>query len=106
MEDDGEDWDELEKKAKKKDFAAVDHSRINYEPFRKEFYVPPPEIAAMTDDEAELLRLELDSIKIRGVDCPRPVTKWSYFGLHANVYVLLLFPVNGLYTNDIQSRRH
>ncbi|KZV69850.1 P-loop containing nucleoside triphosphate hydrolase protein [Peniophora sp. CONT] len=73
------------KKAKKKDFAAVDHSRVNYEPFRKEFYVPPPEIAAMTDDEAELLRLELDSIKIRGVDCPRPVTKWSYFGLPASV---------------------
>lgn len=72
------------KKAKKKDLAAVDHSRLKYEPFRKEFYVPPPDIAAMTDEEAELLRLELDSIKIRGVDCPRPVTKWSHFGLPAN----------------------
>ncbi|KAF9008925.1 P-loop containing nucleoside triphosphate hydrolase protein [Cyathus striatus] len=72
------------KKAKKKELAAVDHSRIRYEPFRKEFYNPPPDIAAMTDEEAELLRLELDSIKIRGVDCPRPVTKWSHFGLPAN----------------------
>ncbi|KAF9569353.1 P-loop containing nucleoside triphosphate hydrolase protein [Agrocybe pediades] len=72
------------KKAKKKEFATVDHSRINYEPFRKEFYIPPPDIANMTDDEAELLRLELDGIKIRGVDCPRPVTKWSHFGLPAN----------------------
>ncbi len=60
------------KKAKKKELASVDHSRVKYEPFRKEFYIPPPDIAAMTDEEAELLRLELDSIKIRGVDCPRP----------------------------------
>lgn len=71
------------KKAKKKDLAAVDHSRIAYEPFRKEFYIAPPDVAEMTDEEAELLRLELDGIKIRGVDCPRPVTKWSHFGLPA-----------------------
>ena len=72
------------KKAKKKDLVSVDHSRLAYEPFRKEFYVPPPDIAGMSDEEAELLRLELDSIKIRGVDCPRPVTKWSHFGLPAS----------------------
>ena len=71
------------KKAKKKDLAAVDHARIAYEPFRKEFYIAPPDVAEMTDEEAELLRLELDGIKIRGVECPRPVTKWSHFGLPA-----------------------
>lgn len=72
------------KKAKKKDLATIDHSRIAYEPFRKEFYIPPPDVAAMTDEEADLLRLELDGIKIRGVDCPRPITKWSHFGLPAS----------------------
>ncbi|KAJ7283775.1 P-loop containing nucleoside triphosphate hydrolase protein [Mycena rebaudengoi] len=72
------------KKAKKKEMATVDHARIKYEAFRKEFYVPPPDVAAMTDEEADLLRLELDSIKIRGLDCPRPVTKWSHYGLPAN----------------------
>lgn len=72
------------KKARKKDLAAIDHSRINYEPFRKDFYITPSEIASMTDEEADLLRLELDGIKIRGVDCPRPVTKWSAFGLPAS----------------------
>lgn len=77
------------KKARKKDIAAIDHSRVKYEPFRKEFYVPPPDIAAMTDDEADLLRLELDGIKIRGVDCPRPVTKWSHFGLPASWYAVV-----------------
>lgn len=72
------------KKAKKKDLALTDHARISYEPFRKEFYATPPEIAAMTDEEADLVRLELDGIKIRGVDCPRPITKWSHFGLPAS----------------------
>ncbi|CCM04836.1 uncharacterized protein FIBRA_07029 [Fibroporia radiculosa] len=72
------------KKAKKKDLAAVDHTRVHYELFRKEFYIAPPDVAAMSDEEADLLRLELDGIKIRGVDCPRPVTKWSHFGLPAS----------------------
>ncbi|CAE6486756.1 unnamed protein product [Rhizoctonia solani] len=69
------------KKAKKKDLAVVDHEKLNYEPFRKAFYHPPPDVAAMTDDEADLLRLSLDGIKIRGLDCPKPVTKWSHCGL-------------------------
>jgi|ERR1700722_8179670 len=77
------------KKAKKKELATVDHGRIKYEPFRKEFYVPPPDVAAMTDEEADLLRLELDSIKIRGLDCPRPVTKWSHYGLPSSWLLLL-----------------
>jgi ATP-dependent RNA helicase DDX46/PRP5 len=84
------------KKAKKKELAAVDHSRIKYEHFRKEFYAPPPDVAAMTDEEADLLRLELDSIKIRGVDCPRPVTKWSHYGLPANWYVSCFPPAVAL----------
>lgn len=78
------------KKAKKKDLAAVDHSRIAYDPFRKEFYTAPPDVAAMTDEEADLLRLELDGIKIRGVDCPRPVAKWSHFGLPASWCVFVV----------------
>lgn len=91
------------KKARKKDLATVDHSRLTYQPFRKEFYVPPPDVAAMTDEEADLLRLELDSIKIRGVDCPRPVTKWSHFGLPANWYVDLLCSFHDILTFSIYS---
>lgn len=37
----------------------------------------------MTDEDASNLRLQLDGIKIRGVDCPKPITKWSYCGLPA-----------------------
>lgn len=77
------------KKAKKKDIPTVDHSKITYEPFRKAFYHPPPDIVDMTEEEAEMLRLELDGIKIRGVDCPKPVTKWSHFGMPSSWYVVI-----------------
>lgn len=72
-----------QKKLKKRDLASVDHSKMKYESFRKAFYHPPPEIAEMTNEEAEALRVELDNIKIRGVDCPKPITKWSHCGLPA-----------------------
>ena len=79
------------KKVKKKELATIDHTKLSYEPFRKEFYAPPPDIAQMTDEEADLLRLELDGIKIRGVECPRPVAKWSHFGLPASWCVNALY---------------
>ncbi|KAG9017333.1 pre-mRNA processing RNA-helicase [Tulasnella sp. JGI-2019a] len=69
------------KKIKKKDLAVTDHTRIKYEPFRSNFYSVPPEIADMEDGEVDVLRLALDGIKIRGLDCPRPITKWSHCGL-------------------------
>ena len=81
------------KKAKKKDLSAVDHSRLKYQSFRSEFYVVPPDVTAITDENADLLRLELD--KIRGVDCLRPVTKWSHFGLPSNRWVA--FPITRMH---------
>jgi len=72
------------KKAKKKDVVAVDHSKIKYEPFRRAFYHPTPEIAEMIEEDAENLRLALDGIKIKGIDCPKPVMKWSQCGLPAS----------------------
>jgi ATP-dependent RNA helicase DDX46/PRP5 len=77
------------KKAKKKDLAIIDHEKMKYESFRKAFYHPPPDVAAMSEDEADLLRLSLDGIKIRGVDCPKPVTKWSHCGMPSSWYVLI-----------------
>ncbi|CAB4423603.1 unnamed protein product [Rhizophagus irregularis] len=71
------------KKLKKKDLAAVDHSQIKYEPFRKDFYIEPPEMHEMTHDQVDLLRVELGGIKIRGVDCPKPIQKWTHAGLPA-----------------------
>lgn len=74
----------LEQK-KKKELAQVDHSKINYEPFRKQFYVEPPELASLPAEEVENMRLELDGIKVRGVNVPKPVVKWAQMGLQAQV---------------------
>ncbi|KAJ3012913.1 pre-mRNA processing RNA-helicase [Thoreauomyces humboldtii] len=71
--------------AKRKDLAPVDHSTQNYEHFRKDFYIEPPEIASMTEEEVEIKRLDLDGIKIRGVKCPKPIEKWTHFGLPTGV---------------------
>ncbi|WWD15835.1 pre-mRNA-processing ATP-dependent RNA helicase PRP5 [Kwoniella shandongensis] len=68
-------------KSRKKDLPTPDHSKIDYEPFQKAFYHPPLEVMEMDEEEAELLRLEMDGIKIRGTDAPRPVKNWGAFGL-------------------------
>lgn len=71
------------KMKKKKELPTVNHNKMNYEPFRRSFYVEPAELVQMTEEEVDDLRLELDGIKIRGQDCPKPVVKWSQCGLPA-----------------------
>ncbi|OJD24067.1 pre-mRNA-processing ATP-dependent RNA helicase PRP5 [Blastomyces percursus] len=66
---------------KKKDLPLVNHDKMNYEPFRKDFYTEPVDLAELTEEEVAALRLELDGIKVRGVDVPKPVQKWSQCGL-------------------------
>ncbi|ORY06094.1 P-loop containing nucleoside triphosphate hydrolase protein [Basidiobolus meristosporus CBS 931.73] len=77
------------KKLKKKDIAAVDHSQMNYEPFRKDFYIEPPELADMTPEQVDILRVELDGIKIRGVNCPKPIKKWTHCGLPSGCHEII-----------------
>jgi ATP-dependent RNA helicase DDX46/PRP5 len=67
-------------KKKKKDIPSVNHAKVQYEPFRKDFYTEPLEMAAMTEEEVADIRLELEGIKVRGVDVPRPVLTWSQCG--------------------------
>lgn len=68
-------------KKKKREIPDVDHTKIEYEPFRKQFYTEPSNLAEMTEAEVASLRLELDGIKIRGSNVPKPVQKWSQCGL-------------------------
>ncbi|GAA5928134.1 uncharacterized protein JCM15063_003795 [Sporobolomyces koalae] len=68
---------------KGRELKAPDHKNIDYLPFRKAFYSAPPEVEELTPEQVDLLRLEMDDIKIRGADPPKPATKWSYFGLPA-----------------------
>ena len=43
---------------------AVDHSTIDYAPFRRNFYIEVPEIKRMDETEVAALRKELDGIKV------------------------------------------
>ncbi|KXS19921.1 P-loop containing nucleoside triphosphate hydrolase protein [Gonapodya prolifera JEL478] len=72
-------------KAVRKDLVPVDHSTITYEPFRKDFFIEPDEVGQLTADEVEIIRLELEGIKIRGQACPKPIRKWTQFGLPPGV---------------------
>jgi ATP-dependent RNA helicase DDX46/PRP5 len=77
----GDDMFALVPKKKKKEIPTIDHSKVNYEPFRKSFYTEPIEISDMTEEEVADLRLELDGIKVKPADVPRPVLKWAQMGL-------------------------
>ena len=68
-------------KKKKKEIPAVNHAKMNYEPFRKSFYSEPIELAEMSEGEVADMRLELEGIKVRGVDVPKPIAKWAQCGL-------------------------
>ncbi|KXT03599.1 hypothetical protein AC578_9975 [Pseudocercospora eumusae] len=70
---------------KKKEIPAVNHSKIDYEEFRKNFYNESIEVSEMTEDDVTTLRAELDNITVRGVDPPKPIMKWSQAGFGAQV---------------------
>ncbi|KAF2154596.1 P-loop containing nucleoside triphosphate hydrolase protein [Myriangium duriaei CBS 260.36] len=70
---------------KKKEIPTVDHSKVEYEPFRKDFYTEPLELQEMSEEDVKSLRFELDDIKIQGSDVPKPVQKFAQFGLGSQV---------------------
>lgn len=72
-------------KKKKKDIPAVNHAKVQYQPFRRNFYSEPVDMADWTEEEVANLRMELDNIKVRGVDVPKPVQKWAQCGLGVQV---------------------
>jgi hypothetical protein len=49
----------------KKVLEQVDHSKVEYLPFRKDFYIEVPEIAKMTEEEVNIHREALEDMKIR-----------------------------------------
>ncbi|KAI4729191.1 P-loop containing nucleoside triphosphate hydrolase protein [Aureobasidium sp. EXF-10728] len=85
----GEDADDIlaqvAQKKKKKEIPNLDHSKIDYEPFRKAFYTEPLEVGQMTDEEVRDLRFKLDDIKVQGSKVPRPALKFAQFGLGTQV---------------------
>uniref|UniRef100_A0A8C4Z719 Probable ATP-dependent RNA helicase DDX46 n=1 Tax=Gadus morhua TaxID=8049 RepID=A0A8C4Z719_GADMO len=58
----------------------VDHQKIQYEPYRKNFYVEVPELARMTPEDVHCYRLELEGITVKGKGCPKPIKTWVQCG--------------------------
>ena len=72
-------------KKKKKDIPTINHGKIEYEPFRRNFYSEPVDVADWTEEEVATLRMELENIKVRGLDVPKPVQNWAQCGLGVQV---------------------
>lgn len=75
----------LKRASKVEKMGVVDHSKINYPPFRKDFYIEVKELARMTAAEVAEYRRELGDIKMRGKDVPKPLKAWTQAGLSAKV---------------------
>ena len=76
-------------KNKKKELPVVDHSKIEYKPFRKNLYVEVPELAKMTEEDVKLYRESLENITVKGKDCPKPVRTWTQCGLSNKITEVL-----------------
>ncbi|XP_009146915.2 DEAD-box ATP-dependent RNA helicase 42 [Brassica rapa] len=75
---------ELMKKTKGDKLTLVDHSNIEYQPFRKNFYIQVKDISNLTEQEVNTHRKELE-IKVHGKDVPRPIKSWHQTGLTTRI---------------------
>jgi ATP-dependent RNA helicase DDX46/PRP5 len=91
-EEEGEDLEDAFGKLKqkgKKDLMIVDHNKIEYLPFVKDFYREVPEIAKMTSEEVELYREELEGVKVKGKNVPKPIKTWPQCGVTSKILEIL-----------------
>lgn len=73
----------LKKLQTEKELEQIDHSKIEYNSFNKVFYQEPSDLSKLSEEEVNLIRLELDNIKVKGT-CPNPILNWSQLGLPSN----------------------
>ena len=84
VEDEGEAVDDIQRLTQvnsRKQLDLVDHSKVSYESFRKDFYIEVPELSKMTEQEVSEIRRALDGVRIRGRDCPAPIRSFVQSGL-------------------------
>lgn len=68
------------KKTKAEKLVIVDHSKIDYQPFRKNFYIEVKDITRMSAEDVASYRKLLE-LKVRGKDVPKPIKTWIQSGL-------------------------
>jgi ATP-dependent RNA helicase DDX46/PRP5 len=74
-----------QRKKAKKELKKIDHKKVDYEDFTKNFYTESEEVKDLTEEEVANLRFELEQINVRGKDVPKPVDRWSAMGLSVQV---------------------
>ena len=76
----------LGRTAKGDKLAAVDHTTIDYPPFRRKFYVEAPALARLTPAQVAAARADLDGLTVRGAaPLPAPLQTWNQAGLPSRV---------------------
>jgi ATP-dependent RNA helicase DDX46/PRP5 len=75
--------------SKAEKLGVTDHASVAYAPFRKNFYIESYEIKRMTEDEVAELRSELEGIRCRGRQVPRPIKTWAQAGVSNRVMELI-----------------
>ncbi|KAF7249300.1 putative ATP-dependent RNA helicase DDX46 [Varanus komodoensis] len=63
----------------------VDHGKIEYETYRKNFYVEVPELAKMSQEEVNTFRMEMEGITVKGKGCPKPIKTWVQCGISMKI---------------------
>jgi ATP-dependent RNA helicase DDX46/PRP5 len=87
----GDDFLSVQKRqAEKKELKPVNHEEIEYEPFRKNFYIEVPEISRMSEKDVKALRKSLGRINVRGLGCPKPVKNWYQCGLSDKILEVII----------------
>ncbi|KAF4347189.1 hypothetical protein G4B88_013154 [Cannabis sativa] len=72
------------KKTKAEKLSIADHSKIDYKPFRKNFYIESKEISRMTSEDVVAYRMHLE-LKVHGKDVPKPLKTWNETGLTGKI---------------------
>merc|ERR1719387_2507280 len=80
-EEDNSYFDLVKKFTTKKTLPEVDHDKIDYPPFKKNFYIQVKEITAMKEHEVEELKKVNGEIRVRGKHCPRPIKSFLQCGM-------------------------
>ena len=89
MDETNSDDEEWKQKIRKRELQRVDHSTINYLPFKKDFYIEVPEISKLTKEEIKEYRESLGNIRIRGKKCPSPIFGFHQCGLSDRILEIL-----------------
>jgi ATP-dependent RNA helicase DDX46/PRP5 len=89
--DDDDEWarKQSSKMSKADKLGLTDHDAVEYPTFRKNFYIESYEIARLSKDETRDLRAELEGIKCRGKEVPKPIKNWAQAGLSNRVMELI-----------------